>query len=156
MFESLKELQENNFKLFLISNQPDYAKGKTSLESLAEVHDELHEKFIENKIFFTRYYYCYHHPEGVVSGYSINCECRKPGNYFVKHAIKEFDLSIQDSWFVGDRDKDVECGKRSGLRTIRIESGFYEYNSSDDADHIVKDLNEAVKIILSNRKNKNL
>ncbi len=30
----LKKLQENDFLLFIVSNQPDYAKGKTTLENL--------------------------------------------------------------------------------------------------------------------------
>ncbi|MBK8553763.1 MAG: HAD-IIIA family hydrolase [Ignavibacteria bacterium] len=110
IIESLKKLQNNGFILFVISNQPDYAKGKASLESLAEVQDELQKIFIKNGIRFSEYYYCYHHPDGTVPEYSVKCECRKPGNYFVKKAITGYDINKDDSWLIGDRDKDVECG----------------------------------------------
>lgn len=152
VIESLKKLQDSGFKLFLISNQPDYAKGKASLENLAEVQDELQKIFIKNEIRFSEYYYCYHHPDGTVPEYSIECECRKPGNYFVLKAFSEYNISNESSWFIGDRDKDVECGIKSGLRTIRIESGYYEYKSKRDADYVVSDLNEAVETILLNSK----
>ena len=152
VIESLKKLQNNGFILFVISNQPDYAKGKASLESLAEVQDELQKIFIKNGIRFSEYYYCYHHPDGKVPEYSIECECRKPGNYFVKKAITGYDINKDDSWLIGDRDKDVECGIKSGLRTIRIASGYYEYKNKRDADYVVSDLNKAVEIILLNSK----
>ena len=59
VIDSLKELQAKNFKLFLISNQPDYAKGNTYLENLSEVHNELHNILIENNVSFSEYYYCF-------------------------------------------------------------------------------------------------
>lgn len=152
VIESLKKLQDDGFILFVISNQPDYAKGKTSLESLTEVHGELDNILKKNNINISEYYYCYHHPDGTVPGYSIKCECRKPGNYFVMKAVSGYDIDKDDSWFIGDRDKDIECGINSGLRTIRIISGYYEYKSKRDADYVVSDLNEAVETILLNSK----
>ncbi len=153
VIDSLKELQENNFKLFLISNQPDYAKGKTSLENLSEVHNELHNILIKNNVSFSEYYYCYHHPEGIIKEFSYDCECRKPKNYFVIKAVIDFYINKEDSWFIGDRDKDIECGRRSGLKTIRILSNYYEYKDREDADYIAADLTEAAKIILTNKNN---
>lgn len=153
VLESLKKLQDNKFKLFLVTNQPDYAKGKTSLDNLSEVHNELHKIMIENYIYFTDYYYCYHHPNGIVPEYSIDCECRKPKNYFVLKAIAKYDIDKEKSWFVGDRDKDVECGISSGLKTIRIQSNYYEYKNIIDADFIAANLNEATETILTKNKN---
>lgn len=152
VIDSLKELQANNFKLFLISNQPDYAKGNTYLENLSEVHNELHNILIENNVSFSEYYYCFHHPEGIIKEYSYDCECRKPKNYFVNKAVIDFNISKEDSWFIGDRDKDIECGRRSGMKTIRIESNYYEYRESKEADYTAADLKEAVNIILTKNK----
>lgn len=148
VLESIKKLQDNEFKLFLVTNQPDFAKGKTSLENLSEVHNEMNRIFTENNIFFKKYYYCFHHPKGIIPEYSIACDCRKPKNYFVLKAMSEFDIDKNKSWFIGDRDKDVLCGISSGLKTIRIESGYYEYKNNIDADFVVRDLKEATKIIL--------
>ncbi|MCX6690476.1 MAG: hypothetical protein NTW33_00135, partial [Methanoregula sp.] len=38
VIESLRVLQNADFELFLVSNQPDYAKGKTTLEMIHAVH----------------------------------------------------------------------------------------------------------------------
>lgn len=146
--EALKNFQ-NQFKLFLVSNQPDYAKGKTSLENLKKVHEEFHKIMISNKINFTGYYYCYHHPDGTIPAYTIDCECRKPKNYFVKKAISEYKLDKGHSWFIGDRESDIECGKSSGIKTILIKNNIYNIKKEITSNFTVKNLNEALKIILN-------
>ncbi len=151
VFEALKDFREAGYKLFLISNQPDHAKGKTSLEKLYEVHAELNKKLTENKILFEEYFYCYHHPEGNVPGYSVECECRKPKTYFVNKAVSDYAININESWLIGDRDKDIECGKNSGLKTVLIKSRINIISSKPDYEAI--NLKQASEIILSLNKN---
>lgn len=152
VIDSLKILQENNFLLFIVTNQPDHAKGKASLDELMNIREEFQRIFKENNIRFSGQYYCFHHPEGIVPEFSGNCDCRKPGNYFVTEAINEFKIDADRSWFIGDRDKDIICGINSGLRTIRIKSNYYKYINKTDADFVVNDLKEASEIILKNNK----
>ena len=148
VIESLKLLQQFNYRLILISNQPDYAKGKTSLENLMKVHDEIHKIFSENKIKFSKYNYCYHHPNGIVKDFAVDCECRKPKTYFVLQAIKEFNLDIKKSWFIGDRDTDIQCGRAAGINTILIENSDSKvYRKNTEHDFRSNNLKEVVKLI---------
>ena len=120
VIESLKKLLNLGYKLFLVSNQPDHAKGKTTYENLVLVHKKMHSIFVENDIKFTEYYYCYHHPNGVIPKYSIVCECRKPGNFFLKQAALQYGLNMPASWMIGDSDVDIFCGQSLGLKTVMI------------------------------------
>src|ERR1043165_7062377 len=61
VLEVLGALQQQGWRLFLISNQPSYAKGKTSLENLQAVHVELESMLTTAGISFSGVYYCYHH-----------------------------------------------------------------------------------------------
>ena len=74
------------FRLFLISNQPSYAKGKTSLENIKKIHEKMKAVFDENGLGFDDYFFCYHHPEGIIEEYSGPCKCRKPSPYFLELA----------------------------------------------------------------------
>lgn len=121
-FNTLKEIKIFGYLFFLVSNQPDYAKGRTSLENLKSVHKEFDRILKENEVFFEEYYYCYHHPEGIVNNFNIKCNCRKPGNENVEKAIAKYNIDRVNSVFIGDRDKDIQCGKKSGLKTILINS----------------------------------
>jgi D-glycero-D-manno-heptose 1,7-bisphosphate phosphatase len=150
VIDALKKFQKAGYKLFLISNQPDHAKGKTTLEQLNLVHNELDRIFKTNDIFFSEYYYCYHHPDGIVKEYSIDCECRKPKTYFVSKAVEQYEIDTDSSWLIGDRDKDIECGINSGIKTVLIKS---EINiNTIKPDFEATDLRQALEIILSSNK----
>jgi len=146
--DSLRHLLEYKYKLFLVSNQPSYAKGKTSFENIRAVHARLHSILTDNQIVFTEYYYCYHHPEGIVPELAIHCECRKPGIYFLKEAEKKYSLDMSSSWIIGDRDSDIKCGQKSGVRTIRILDTEDTAAISSKPDFQVATLAEAVAIII--------
>lgn len=149
--ESLNQLQEKKFKLFLISNQPSYAKGKTSLENIKSVHEKFHSILMDNQIYFNEYYYCYHHPQGVVPELSVECRCRKPGIFFLSEAEKKYSLDMSLSWLIGDRDSDIICGEKAGVRTIMIlsqEEQQAKKTVESNPDFIAANLLEAANIII--------
>lgn len=151
--DALLALQGAGFLLFVISNQPNYAKGKSSLEELAAIHRRLREELDAAGVCFADFYYCYHHPRGRVPGYSGPCQCRKPSPYFLYKAREEHGVSLEASWIVGDRATDIECGRMAGLRTIRIADDHPAERMPDEvvADFESPDLAAAVGIILKSR-----
>ncbi|MGC2163480.1 MAG: HAD family hydrolase [Silvibacterium sp.] len=119
---ALRQLQDAGFLLFLVSNQPNYAKGKASLAELEAIDAELRRELAAMGVEFAAVYYCLHHPDGIVAEYSRPCVCRKPLPYFLLKAIREFGLDAAESWMVGDRTTDVLCGRAAGVRTIFIDA----------------------------------
>lgn len=149
VIESLHALEYSGFELFLVSNQPDCAKGKTTLENIRAVHEKLDSTLKLAGIFFTEFYYCYHHPKGIVAEYTSDCVCRKPNPHFLLKAAKDYGIDLRNSWMIGDRDTDIDCGKSAGVRTILIEnihsSGF---RGSANPEFTAANLQIAVQIIL--------
>jgi D-glycero-D-manno-heptose 1,7-bisphosphate phosphatase len=146
---SLSALQDAGFDLFLVSNQPDYAKGKTTLEQIRAVHERLDQILKSKGILFREYYYCYHHPNGIVPEYSFVCDCRKPKPYFLLNAARDYGIDLTVSWMVGDRDTDVACGKSVGTRTILIKNPQSSgYRGLSIPDFTAENLKDAVRIIL--------
>jgi len=76
------------FELYIVSNQPNYAKGKSTLAELAQIHERIESELSAAGIKIRSYHYCYHHPQGVVAEYSGECDCRKPKPGLVLKAIK--------------------------------------------------------------------
>jgi D-glycero-D-manno-heptose 1,7-bisphosphate phosphatase len=118
--EALQRLQRAGFLLFLVSNQPNYAKGKSALAELDAIDVELRRELAAMRVEFAAFYYCFHHPEGIVEGFSGPCVCRKPSPYFLLKAIEEFDVDPKQSWMVGDRATDILCGRAAGVRTVLV------------------------------------
>jgi D-glycero-D-manno-heptose 1,7-bisphosphate phosphatase len=148
VIESLRALREGGFILFLVSNQPDYAKGKTSLENIHAVHARFDHILTSGGIHFREYYYCYHHPNGTVPEYSFACECRKPKTYFLLKAAHDYGIDLKNSWMIGDRDSDIECGKVAGTKTIMIEEPHSSvYRGAESPDYRAENIKSAVQII---------
>lgn len=143
---TLKDLQKKGYLLFLISNQPDAAKGKATLDQLRKVHKRFDQILRANGINFIRYSYCFHHPNGKIKEYSMKCNYRKPSPGFLIRAADDFSIELADSWIIGDRITDIECGKKVMVKTIFI--GINK-NKEIKADYIIKRLFEATKIINS-------
>ena len=136
--EAMNLAASRGWILFVVTNQPDAAKGKTSQSSLHEVHDELLRQL--GPVPVTEFFYCFHRAEDL-------CACRKPSPYFVEHAARYHDVDLAQSWFAGDADTDVECGRRAGCRTALIE---YEHSGprrggAQRSDLVCADLAEFVR-----------
>ncbi len=149
VIECLGKLRDAGLDLFLVSNQPDIAKGKTTLEALEKVHKKFDQLLTSQGINFKKYYYCYHHPQGIIPEYSCECMCRKPKPFFLFKAEENYDVNLGNSWMIGDRDTDIECGKAGSTKTILIEEPLsVNKRGNSMPDYKVKDLREAVEIII--------
>jgi D-glycero-D-manno-heptose 1,7-bisphosphate phosphatase len=150
VLESMARLQSADYVLFLVSNQPNYAKGKNSLEELEGVHEKLSQSLEGAGIRFREFFYCFHHPNGVVPSHSGPCDCRKPSTFFLKKAAADFGISLAHSWMVGDRATDIECGNAAGVRTIRVLEDHPATRKPDEEPPTFEalDLAHAVSLIL--------
>ena len=145
--DAMLQLQQAGFLLFLISNQPNQAKRKAAQLDHAEIHAYLLSRLHAKEISLKEAFYCFHHPNGVDPVLSGPCKCRKPSPYFLFIAAKRYDVSLRESWMVGDRDTDILCGRAAGVRTIRVDDGTG--HCEVHADVCASDLPEAARIIIS-------
>jgi D-glycero-D-manno-heptose 1,7-bisphosphate phosphatase len=109
---SLKRLVNAGWLLFIVTNQPSHAKGKTSRDHLEKVHAEV-LRHLDGLI--TRSYVCFHQADD-------GCDCRKPSPRFLREAAQEFDVDLSRSWMIGDQDSDLACGRAAGTRVALVEN----------------------------------
>jgi len=64
-------------------------------------------------------------------------------------AKREHGIDLSRSFFIGDKEIDVECGRNAGVRTIRVQTGFQHGTTGSTADWVAKNLPAAAEIILS-------
>ena len=143
--DALKDAGRAGWLLFLITNQPSYAKGKCSLEDLQQVHDRVLQELKRSGVSITDSYVCYHHPASKLEGYGA-CQCRKPSPYFIRGAARKYSVDLGRSWMVGDQDSDVVTGINAGCRTALLN---YEHSSGKrggaQPDLICDDLADLVR-----------
>lgn len=116
LIEVLKILQKRGYLLIIITNQSGIAKDLYTQADVEMLHHYLLQEFKKNDIVISEIYYCIHHPD--VS----RCICRKPDSLFVEKGLARFQVDPDKSYFIGDKDRDVEAAAKGGVKGIQIPS----------------------------------
>ena len=137
-----------------VTNQPVMARGELTPEGLKNIHMRLDRLLGERGAYLDNIYVCPHHPDkgfpGEISELKMECLCRKPKTGLFDLAVQEFNISRRDSWMVGDTTSDILAGRRAGLRTILVRTGYSgrDFKYDIDSDFVAHDLAGAVDWIL--------
>lgn len=148
----LQLLQQAGYPLIVISNQSGVARGYFSETALIPVIHRLQEMLLQIDVTLTGFYYCPHHPQGVVVSYAIDCDCRKPQAGLFHQAAREHAIDLSRSWFIGDILHDMAAGRAAGCRTVLIDNGNeteWQLSQTSLPHHVVTDLYEAARVILA-------
>jgi D-glycero-D-manno-heptose 1,7-bisphosphate phosphatase len=148
---ALQLLQSTNYALIIISNQSGIARGYFSLTALTKLEHHLRSCLSASGVTLQGFYYCPHHPDGIIQPYNIDCTCRKPQPGLLHQAASQQAIDLNHSWMVGDILNDVEAGWAAGCRTILIDNGNeteWQLSPTRSPHYLVKNLYEAAQIIL--------
>lgn len=141
---SLMLLKNFGFKFGVVTNQSVIGRKLASFRQIEEINLYIQQYFLNNNIFFEFFWMCPHTPED-------NCICRKPNIALGKKAINQYDLSLQDSYFVGDQETDMQFSNNLGLVPVQISEVS---NKSKIAAHCANSLLGAVTWIIDDAKRK--
>jgi D-glycero-D-manno-heptose 1,7-bisphosphate phosphatase len=137
--EALRRLHGAGFVVLIVTNQSGIGRGLITESEYRAVEEEFLRQAGRESIDGS--YYCPDVP-GVPS------ECRKPEPGMVLRAAAEHAVDLSASYFVGDKAIDIECGRRAGVRTILVLTGYgREQNCAPDLT--CADAVEAVERILA-------
>lgn len=138
----------------VVTNQPVVARGDISIEGLTKVHARLESQLGAEGAFIDGLYFCPHHPDkgfpGEVPELKGPCLCRKPEPGLIDQACRDLSIDRRNSWIIGDTTSDIEAGRRAGIRTILLRTGY----AGSDAKHAIRpdyicpDLTDAVEWVL--------
>ena len=116
-FEALKTLQDKGYLLLVATNQGGLAKGWYTEDELGKMHDKLKQAYNDHGVKITDIFYCPHHPD-----FTGDCDCRKPKPGLLLQGIEKYNIDPALSYFIGDRERDVEAGTKAGVKGILIAS----------------------------------
>ena len=135
-------LKAAGFLLIVATNQPDVGRGTLKREIVETIHAEMCRRLPIDRVEV-----CYHPGQG-----ASECDCRKPKPGMLLRAAKGLGIDLAQSWMVGDRWRDIDCGHAAGCRTIFIDRGYAE-ELRQKPDFSAGNLAEAADIILRESKN---
>ena len=115
---ALKRLQSAGFRLFIVSNQSGVGRGFFTMADVEKVNAHLEQEFGRMGVRFEKIYVAPEAPELPSRG-------RKPSPQFLFDARREFELDLAQSYMIGDKLIDLECGWNAGVnQSILVRTGY--------------------------------
>lgn len=136
--EACRRLKLAGFLLIVVTNQPEVGRGTVKQEVVEAMHARMCRELPIDRVGV-----CYHPGHG-----QSHCDCRKPKTGLLVSAAHERNIDLAQSWMVGDRWRDIDCGFAAGCRTVFIDRGYAE-TLKHMPNFRARDLAEAATIILA-------
>ena len=132
-----KKLKAAGFLLVVATNQPDVGRGTLEKSVVEQIHAHM-----VSQLPIDRVEVCFHPGKGL-----SDCDCRKPKPGMLLRAARELPIDLSQSWMIGDRWRDVDCGHAAGCKTVLIDRHYAE-KLRQPPDFSAGNLAEAAGIIL--------
>jgi D-glycero-D-manno-heptose 1,7-bisphosphate phosphatase len=133
--EALDRLVVLGFRLIVVTNQPDVARGTQTRGAVEAINALLMSRLPQ----LSAAYVCCHDT-------GDDCDCRKPKPGMLLRAAGEHGIDLAKSFMVGDRWGDIVAGAAAGCKTLLIDLPYSQGNRCSP-DHKVADLLEAARVI---------
>ena len=153
----IRALNRAGLAVVVVTNQSGIARGLFTEAFVDETHRHLSARLAAGGARIDAYYYCPHHPDGVVDAYRQRCDCRKPSSGLVDRAVRDLDVDPARSFVVGDKWLDIGLARAAGARGILVRTGTGAAEEARpqpgiSADAIVDNLAAAASWILGSVK----
>src|SRR5882724_7249577 len=113
---ALAKLKAAGFLLIVATNQPDVGRGTMKQELVEAIHAEMCRQLPLDRVEV-----CYDSGRGAVES-----EFRKPKPGMLLRAAADLQIDLAQSWMVGDRWRDIDCGHAAGCKTVFIDRHYTE------------------------------
>ena len=135
--EATELLSDRGYKLVVVTNQPDVARGDATKETVESINE-----YLLKVLGIKHWYVCFHDDKD-------ECKCRKPMPGLLHAAAKDLSIDVGKSFMVGDRWRDIAAGQAAGCGCYFVDNGYSEASPTPPYTR-VSSLIEATKLILEN------
>ncbi|MCR5475966.1 MAG: HAD-IIIA family hydrolase [Lachnospiraceae bacterium] len=121
---AIKTFKEKGYYVFIVTNQPGAAKGKTDLATLYDINTYMISSLAGEGAEIDDLFMCPHYtkelPMTKESFLIRECNCRKPKPGLIYRAMRKYSIDMSRSYMIGDSCTDMAAGAAAGLRTVFI------------------------------------
>ena len=141
VFDACLYFQKLSYKIIIISNQSGIARGYYNENDYQKLTEWMLGQFNDNGINILDIFYCPHSPESL-------CECRKPKPGMLIEAEYKYNISMKDSWMIGDKETDIKAANLAGIiNTILVRSGHLVDKSNSKSKFTIDSIKQSKEVI---------
>ncbi len=112
IIDEVQRIKDAGYLVFVITNQPDVARGTLPLGELVRMSAAIHACLSVDEVWV-----CPHDDDD-------HCGCRKPKPGMIERALEKYAVDIRRSFLIGDSRKDMELARGVGCRGILIDAAY--------------------------------
>jgi D-glycero-D-manno-heptose 1,7-bisphosphate phosphatase len=114
--EAIARLTQAGYRVVVATNQSGIARGLLTAKTLFAIHDTLQRALGQIGGRIDAFFFCPHAADS-------QCECRKPQPGMLLEVARRFNVSLEDTYMVGDARKDLEAAVAAGARPVLVLTG---------------------------------
>jgi D-glycero-D-manno-heptose 1,7-bisphosphate phosphatase len=114
--EAIGRLTQAGYRIVVATNQSGIARGLFDTATLIAIHDTLQRAAAQTGGRVDAFFFCPHAADST-------CECRKPKPGMLLEVARRFNVSLADTYVVGDTLRDVQAAAGAGARPVLVLSG---------------------------------
>ncbi len=114
--EAIGRLTQAGYRIVVATNQSGIARGLLDTATLIAIHDTLQRAAAQAGGRVDAFFFCPHGPDST-------CACRKPKPGMVLEVARRFNVSLADTYMVGDTLRDIQAAAAAGARPVLVLSG---------------------------------
>ena len=108
IFDACLYFQKLDYEIIIVTNQSGIARSYYNENDYLKLTEWMLGQFNDNGINILDIFYCPHSPESF-------CDCRKPKPGMLIEAKNKYNISMRDSWMIGDKETDIEAANLAGI-----------------------------------------
>ena len=141
VFEACQSFKKLGYQIIIISNQSGIARGYFTLFDYEKLTKWMLNKFSKKNISILDVIFCPHGPKST-------CNCRKPKPGMIAVAQNKYNIDLEKSWMIGDKETDIEAANLAGINnTILLRSGHLINESNSNAKFIIDSIKQSKEVI---------
>jgi len=143
VFKICQYLNMLGYKIIVITNQSGISRGYYNETDFEILSNWMVDEFKKNDIKILDIFHCPHLPDS-------NCKCRKPKPGMLLAAKDKYNIDMQNSWLIGDKEDDIIAANNSDItNTILVKSGHTINEIDSNAKYILESINETNQVIIN-------
>ena len=119
---AVRLLNDAGFYVFVVSNQSGVARGFYTEAAVDLFNTHIQETLLVEGAHIDAFYYCPHHPDGVIKELTIQCRCRKPQPGLLEQAARDWPIDLSRSFLIGDKDDDLAAAHAFHIRGVKFDA----------------------------------
>jgi len=137
VFDACLHFQKLGYSLIIITNQSGIARGYYNEDDFHLVNNWMIDQFENQGVSILDVFFCPHGPEST-------CDCRKPKPGMFNQANDKYNIDMENSWMIGDKEADVQAANAAGIKnTILVKSGHEIDEASSKSQFILDSIKQA-------------